>query len=165
MKASRAGRVGLVFSNLFGSQPSDALKTIGFTASMQFFKPGELAGVRGDNNLAASFMRDIVLLAKPVHRVSAFDAISCFQGAWFVVKAGVNHAAVVPGLMCSKPVFSLEEDHSQSRSSSQQRIRRSEPNNAATDNRNVVHNTTHNGSLILQEPARNLSGFLYVLLP
>ena len=86
------------------------LEPVGFSAPVQFFEPRELARVGRHDDLAAAFMRDAVLRAKAIHRFAAFNAIARLHRAGLVVKAGMDDAAVMPGLVGGEAVFRLEED-------------------------------------------------------
>ena len=48
-----------------------------------------------------------------LYRLTPFDAVLCFFGPGFVVEAGVNHTAVMPGLMRGKTIFGFEKDELQ----------------------------------------------------
>src|SRR5262249_17017299 len=69
---------------------------------------GQLAFVVGDDELAASRVRYLVLGAELVQEAASFDAQTGLQGAGRVVHAAVNHAAVVGAGVETRPRVALE---------------------------------------------------------
>ena len=97
-------------ADLFRRQPAQPSKAIGQASAMKFLEPGDLRLGGGDDNLSATLVGDAVILAKPIHGVAAFGAKSGFEGARFVIQAGMNDAAVMARLVCADAVFGFQHD-------------------------------------------------------
>lgn len=82
-------------------------------------------------------MRDAMLLAEAHHAEPALDAVSRFRRAWLVIKAGMNDAAVMPGLMGRQFLFRFDDDK-RDVMSIQKRLRRGEADDAGADNRDII---------------------------
>ena len=98
--------VGLVFGDSLSGDFGQSGYAIGSTATVQLFQPGQFLFACGDHHLATQFVREFVLLAESHHPPGAFDDHLCFETAWFVVEASMDHAAVVAGLVgCHRALF------------------------------------------------------------
>jgi hypothetical protein len=73
-------------------EPANA---VGETLSRQGLELPEFTGIRGDYELAAAIVRDVVRLAEPVQPLGPLDAQPRLERARGIVDAGVNDAAVV----------------------------------------------------------------------
>src|SRR4029434_6243611 len=124
-------------------QPPNALKSVGFAATMQFFQAGELALLRCDDDLAAALVSNSVLLAEAVHQLASFDAVLSFQGTGLVVEAGMDDAAVMARLMRGIAIFGFQQDQPHGRSGVQEGMGSRKTNDAAPDYRNVVRHFAH----------------------
>jgi hypothetical protein len=69
----------------------------------------DLLLVRGDDELAANFMRDAMLLAERHYAADALDGEARLERTGFVVEPGVEHAAVVRALMLADLRFLFEQ--------------------------------------------------------
>ncbi len=69
------------------------------TARPQRFQPRRLVGIRGDDNLAADFVRDAVLSAKFHQLPEPLHAEPGFFRLRLVVESGMKHTAVMGGLL------------------------------------------------------------------
>lgn len=114
-----AHRVRLALANLVGRQPGDPRQPIGFAAALEFLQPGQLLLPGGDDDLAAPFVGDVVLPAKAVHRLAPLDAQARLGAVRFVVKPGVDHAAVVSGLVGGQAVLGFQHGHGHALASAQ----------------------------------------------
>ena len=82
-------------------------------------------------------MRNAVLLAETVHRITTFDAELGLQRTGFVIQAGMDHAAVVSRLMRADAILGFEDDQSTGWFPIEQGICGSESNDPAADNYDV----------------------------
>src|SRR5262245_15191636 len=88
-------------------------------------------------------MGDAVFLAKAIHRFPAFSTKSGFKRTGLVVKAGMNHATVVSGLVSTETGFRLEKDKTQSGISIEQSICHGGANDPSADDGDVVQVIAH----------------------
>ena len=77
----------------------------------QFFQTGQLAFIRGDDQLTHAVKRQTMLGAELFSRPNTFPAKSCFLAARRVVDTGMDNARVVPGLMCRGYGFFFQQDN------------------------------------------------------
>lgn len=110
VQAGYALDVGFVAGDLFGAEGSDLLEAVGCGPILQRSESGEFAWVCGDDDFAADFVRNVVLLAKCEKLAVAVAAIEGFERAWLVVNARVDDAAVASGLVVGELGFLFEED-------------------------------------------------------
>ena len=108
-----ARHVRFAFSNSFRTQPFQTEQSISQASPFQPFKGRYFIFCRGNDYLAATLMGNTMVLAVAIHGLPAQGAVPGFERAWFVVQAGMNYAAVVPGLMSRNGRFSLQDDERQ----------------------------------------------------
>ncbi len=94
-----AGRMRFDFFELRRVDPFDAGHAVGRGAPMQLAELFEFTLMRGHDDLAAALVGDAVRLAEVIHARGAVHAQLRLERAGFVVDAGVDDTAVVPGLM------------------------------------------------------------------
>ena len=85
----------------------------------------------GDNDFAALFVGDAVFTAERDHFAQPADAQLRLFGAGFVIKAGMQHAAVVSGLMRGELWFFFEQQQPGLRPCFQKAMGRGQADNAA----------------------------------
>jgi len=95
---------------------------------------------------------DAVLAAKLNHRTTALSREPGFEAAGLVVYAGMNHAAVPPGLMTGQAGLLFQDEDSQPGFLSAQGYGRRQPHDASTDDRTINHIDSEN-------PGRRLAAF------
>ena len=72
---------------------------------------GDLGFLRGDEQLAATGVRDAVLGAEPIEQLLAGDAQLGAQGAWRIVEPGVDHLGVARARLRADAVVALQHQH------------------------------------------------------
>ena len=82
-------------------------------------------------------MFDVVLLAKLVEGAASLDAELGLEGSGLVVETGMNHSAVVSGLVRAKHVLGFEDDHREI-AVAQQGHCGGQPDNPAADDRHFI---------------------------
>src|SRR5207245_4060762 len=92
------GGVRLDLAELVRVQPAQARYAVGGSPALELLQPQKLAGVGGDDQLAATLGRDAALVAVVVQLPGALHAQPRLQRAGRVVDALVDDAGVVPGL-------------------------------------------------------------------
>ena len=132
-----AGNVRLMFLDLLGREPAHAGQTIGPAPAFEVVQGGNFARFRGDDDFAAAFMADVVLLAEAIHFLPADGAILGLEGTGLVVEPAVNDAAVVAGLMGGQLGLGFEQDQRQV-AVGQEGVGRGQADDAAADNGHVV---------------------------
>src|SRR5262249_2472430 len=115
-------------------------------ATFEFLKGREFALISGNDELPAAIVRDAVLLAEAVHEFAAFGAVLRLGRTRLVIETGVNHAAVVPGLVLGDVLFGFDY---RNRSAPGEGQRRSEANDPAADDEYIrgVHGVRVVGTL------------------
>ena len=98
-----------------------------------------LSGVRRYDQLAALFVPDIVVPAEAQGCRKPFAAQFGFKAARFVVDAGVDYTAVMAALVAGYGGFLFDDDEASGRLPLAQLQRRGQANDAATNDREVVH--------------------------
>ena len=135
---SDSGRVRL---KLHQPLPSDYLKALGAVGGpppVQLFEAGYLRVVGGDDHLAAHLVGYPALVAVgPEHRAAGGAEVGLL-GPGRVVDAGVDHAAVVPGLVGGDLGLLLKHDGTLPGEVQDELPRRREADYAAADDRYVV---------------------------
>ena len=101
--------------------------------------------VGGDDQLAASRVRNGVGFAEAIEAISPLDAQHRLEGARGIVEAGVDDAAVVRAGGAARFRFALDERHR--RAELGQRQRRRKPGHASADHRDI--HVFHASSTIL----------------
>ena len=91
--------VRLDFPDLFRFQFAQAEQAIGIAALPEIFQPGQFGFVRGDDNFPALFVSNAVFTTKGNHLLEAIDTEFRLLRTGLVVKAGMEHATIVSGLM------------------------------------------------------------------
>ena len=138
-----AGGVRLDFLDLFRREFAQPLQSVGVAAFPEIFQPRQFILGRGDDDFAALFVRDAVFAAERDHLLQAADAQLRLFRTGFVIKAGVEHAAVVAGLVRGEFGFLFEQQQSGLRPCFQKTIGRGQSDNAAADNDNIaIHGST-----------------------
>ena len=88
----------------------EAGEAIGFAAGAEVVEAGGFRGGGGDDELATDLVRDGVPGAEGDHFAGSGDAHAGFEGAGFVVDAGVDDSTVVAGLMAGEAGFFFQDD-------------------------------------------------------
>ena len=89
---------------------AEPLDPVGRPPLVNRAKPLELALLRRHDHLAAALVSDAVLPAELIHELEPLGAEARLVGAWFVVDARVDDAAIVPGLMRRDPRLFVENE-------------------------------------------------------
>ncbi len=108
-EGEEAGGVGFDFADLFGGKEAEAAEAVLLAAGVEVVEAGEFGGVGGDDEFAADFVADGVLLTEGEHLADAVDGEAGFGGAGFVIEAGVEDSGVVAGLMAADDGFLLKD--------------------------------------------------------
>ncbi len=136
-----ARRVRLDLAQAVGVQPPHARHAVGVRAPLDLGERRQLAVAEGDDELADAVDRDAVALAVRVHPRGAVDAQLGLQRAGRVVDAGMDHAAVVTGLMRRGRGLALDDEHARSLPAARPRedlARHCEPDDARPNDDGVV---------------------------
>src|SRR5262249_12656576 len=107
---AEAARVRLVLGDLLAAEPPEPAKAVGAPARLEIVEASKLLAARRENDLAASFVADPMLLAVPLERGPPFDAEPRLQRARLVVEARVGDAAVVACLVRRDRVLGFDHD-------------------------------------------------------
>ena len=90
---------GSISFNLLRADDLHAFEAVGEAAAVEFLQARQFGLAGGDDDFAADFIGYIVGVAKRHQLGAAADATLGFERPRPVVKPGMNHAAVVAGLM------------------------------------------------------------------
>jgi hypothetical protein len=121
---------------------ADALETrhaVGRPATVELLEAWDLRGGRGDDDLAAEFVADVVLLAEAEQQLHSTATGRCLEGTRTVVQSGVNDAAVPAGLVRGDPILLVEEDDVESRTPDQHLEGGGQRHDPGADDDEVVH--------------------------
>src|SRR5581483_95628 len=88
---------------------------VGLPALVDRLQPRQLRLVGGHDHLAAALPRDAVGVAELLHLARALHARARLERAGLVVDAGVDDAAVVPGLVGRETLFLLQHEQAKAR--------------------------------------------------
>jgi len=108
-EGEEAGGMGFDFADLFRGEEVEAGEAVLLAAGVEVVKAREFGGIGGDDELAADFVADGVLLAEGEHLANAVDGKAGFRGAGFVVEAGVEDSGVVAGLVAADGGFLFKD--------------------------------------------------------
>ena len=141
--AGDAGGVRFNFPDLFRREFAQTLQSVRIAALPEIFQPGQFVFVRGDDDFAALLMRNAVVAAKRDHLLQAADAQLRLFRAGFVVKAGMQHAAVVSGLVRGELGLLFEQQQPGLRPCLQKAMGRGQADNAAAHDDDIaIHGST-----------------------
>ena len=140
-----AGDVRLEFLQLGSAQAAQLFQAVGRPLLFQFVQGGDLVLPGGHHQLAAGLVGDPVLPAEAVQGFAAGDAVPGLQRTGLVIEPGMDHAAVVAGLVGGQSVFGLEHDDGVHPGLDQGHGRR-QPDDAAADDAHVVDALAHEAS-------------------
>ena len=104
-QGGHAAHVRLDLAHLAGAEPSQAFQAVGAAARFQVAETGHLGLVGGHHDFAADLVRDAVLQAKRHHLADARNRQARFDRSGFVIQPGMQHAAVMAGLVAPHLVF------------------------------------------------------------
>ena len=99
VQCRHASAFRLDLADLAGVDAAQARDAVGVGALFQVGQPGQFVFADRDDELAAAFDRDLVLLAVLVHELRAGHAQPGLERAGGVVNAGMDDAGVVAGLV------------------------------------------------------------------
>jgi len=91
--------VRLEFTQPFGADHFQTLDSVGLAALKEILEPWQLTFGDRDDHLATAIGRDALLLAIGVQLALSLDAEARLERPGRIVNAGVQHAAVVSGLV------------------------------------------------------------------
>src|SRR4051812_7194672 len=94
---------------LLGAQALQPRHSVRSPSTFKVIEPGQLGRGGGDDDLAATLVRDPTLLAELVQLARAINTQLRLERARCIVDAGVHHAGVVPRLVKADLGFSLED--------------------------------------------------------
>ena len=117
------------------AEPADPVRCC---TAFELRQARELALLDGDDQLAAALVREGALGDVLLERALAGRAELGLQRAWRVVDARMNHPRVVAGLMRRDLRFLLEQGQAKARTSVQESTRSREPEDACTDDDDVI---------------------------
>ncbi len=124
--------------NLVRLDHPNALAAIGGGPTLKFGQPRQLRLVGRHDQLAAEAIRDCLLFAVSDQLGRAGDAKPGLERAGLVVDAGVDDAAVVPGLMLPDLCLLLEHDQSRAGPPAQNLARSGQPDDPRPDHHDVA---------------------------
>ena len=137
-QGAHAGGVGFNLRQPFRADNLQVGNAVGYAPLVEVLQPSQLAFVGGDNHLAAGVVFNFVAVAEVNETVFAGHAEPGFPGAGTVVDAGVNDAAVVPGLVLRQARLFLNDGHAQIGAAFQQLHGRGQPDDAAAHDAHIV---------------------------
>ena len=108
LEAGDPGSRRLDLGDLLSRQSPQAGQAVGVTTPFQFRQGRQLLLACCNDELAATLVGDLVALAEPVELLAAGGTGRRLGGAWAVVEAGMDNAAVVAGLVACRAGFGLE---------------------------------------------------------
>ena len=138
MNGGDAGGMRFNLPDLFRHQFAQTEQTVGVASLPEIFQTGQFALMGGNDNLAALFMGHPVFPAKRNHLLQATDTQSRLLRTRLVVKTGVEHAAVVAGLVSRQFRFFFEQQDPRFQTRFQKPGSRGQPHNASPYNDYVV---------------------------
>ena len=100
-------------------------------------EPWKLRFFDGDDDLAATLVRNAFALAEPLEELLAAQASARLERTGPIVDAGVDDARVAPALMPRDRGFLLEHDDARTPRQLDERGRGRQPDDAASDDRDV----------------------------
>ena len=125
----------LVLAQFFSGKAAQ-LEAVGPPPFRQIVQDGQLLRAGGDHDLAAALVGNVVGLAEAVECLPPPGAVLRLEGAGAVVEAGVDHPAVVPGLVRGQLRLRLQQGQGIPPPPAQ-RQRRRQPHDASADDRNI----------------------------
>ena len=117
--------------------------SVGGAALMQVLESRNLLGGGGNHQLAAFLEWNRLLLAEAFHRGCSGNAIARLQGPGLVVEAGMNHAAVVAGLMGGHAGLLVHDDETHLREAAGDFQGGCQPHNSSADDEQVRSAVRH----------------------
>ena len=147
VEGAQAGAVGLDLPQLLGSDHADPFDAVGPGPSVQLLQARDLLRAGGDDDLAAEVVADALLVAELQQRLLPGHARLRFHRPRPVVDAGVEHAAVVAGLVRAELRLLLQQGAPQPGMLLAQAHGRGQPDDAAADDRQIerFHEKTGKG--------------------
>ena len=130
--------VGLDLLELARSQPAQPGHAVLAAAALQLVEARHLGRSAGHDQLAAALVRDPLRLAVLVHAPRARHAQPGFQRSRLVVDAGMDHPAVVAGLVAGDVVLGFDHGGTQPGPPRRELARHRQPDYAAAHDRKVA---------------------------
>jgi hypothetical protein len=141
--------VRLVLPKLLRIEALDPREAVFASPAFELVEPRELALRHGHDHLAATLVRDPLLLGETQERLPSRGAQLGLARSGFVIETGVNHAAVVAGLVKGQALFRLEHQAAQPMVHGE-RARRGEPDDPAAHHDDVEG--AHVGRILAHQP-------------
>src|SRR5262249_38960065 len=110
---------------------------------IEIFQTPELSLVQGHDHFAAQVIGDAMLIAETQQLLLPGDAEPRLKRAWFVVDTGMDHAAIVPGLVHGEAILLLKDRQPEVWILLEQLERRGQADDAAADDRDVIVPLSH----------------------
>lgn len=129
----KAVAVGFNFTDLLGGEPAEAFESVGLAAVEEVLESGDFVLCSSDDDFAADFVGDLVLLAEGGHLADAFNGEAGFEGAGFVVEACVEDAAIVGALVGTRLGLFLEDCDLGGGEAAEERVGGGDANDARAD--------------------------------
>ena len=133
-----AGGVRLNLRQAFRPYDFQIRHAVGDAALVQVLQPAQLAFVGRHDNLAAGVVFNLVRIAEGHQSVFPAHAEPRFPRTGAVINAGMDDAAVMPGLVLSQPFLFLNDGNAQAGRGVQQLHRRGQADDAAADHSHIV---------------------------
>ncbi|MCY1406192.1 hypothetical protein D9M71_214510 [compost metagenome] len=152
--AAHADDVRLALAQLAGAQPV-ALQAVGGGAFPERLHALHLQLAGGHQQLAALVVADAVPVAEGLGGLVAGQAELRLEAAGGVVDAGVDHAAVVPGLVARRAGFLLQQEDLRVRVDLGELHRGGHADDAAADDDEIVHSQLPRALAQLKKPHRS----------
>lgn len=108
-EGKEAGGMGFDFADLFRGEEAQTVESVLLAAGEEVVEAGEFGRIGSDDEFAADFMADGVLLAEGEHLANAVDGEASLGGAGLVVEAGVEDSGVVAGLVAADGGFLFKD--------------------------------------------------------
>ena len=143
MQGAETLTVRFDLAKLLAGEHPQARHAVRDSALVQLFQPRNFLRAGRNYQFAALLEGNAVLLAEGFHGRRAGHAIARLQRACLVVQAGVDHAAVVSGLMGGDVVFLLDHEDAQFRKAAGDLERRRQSHNASANNQEVSFAISH----------------------
>ncbi len=137
MDPGHPANVRLDIGHTLGPDAGDPGHAVRLRSSGDLFQAWQLALVGGHDELAATLNRNAVPGAEGLHERLALAAQQRLPGPGRVVEAGVDHTAVVAGLMARQLGFLLEDGAGQVGPTLEEPVGGRQADDSSPDDRNV----------------------------
>ncbi len=108
VKASHAPRMWLELAYALSVETAQPVHAVERAPSLELLQPRDLLGARGEDQLAAALVRDLMLFAIAVELRRSLHAQARLGRAGLVVDARVDDAGVVAGLVLTQLGLTLQ---------------------------------------------------------